>query len=86
MLFRSQNVLIRADLLIAPARLLDTSFQMEYLPSGDVCRGIVTQIAQDGRGFDAKCSMPDGSARFVRANWLESAGADLTGGTIAASS
>jgi len=81
-----QNVLVRADLLIAPARLLNTSFQMEYLPSGDVCRGMVTQIAQDGRGFDAKCSMPDGSARLVHANWLDSAGADLTGGTIAASS
>jgi methionine sulfoxide reductase heme-binding subunit len=78
----TQNVLVRADLLIAPARLLDTSFQMEYLPSGDVCRGRVTQIAEDGLGFDATCRLANGGRRFVRASWLESGGLDLSGGTL----
>jgi len=77
-----QSVLVRADLLIAPARLLDTSFQMEYLPSGDVCRGEVTRIAGDGRGFDAACRIRDGRRRFVHASWLEGVGADIAGGTI----
>jgi sulfoxide reductase heme-binding subunit YedZ len=81
-----QNVLIRADLLIAPARLLDTSFQMEYLPSGDVCRGRVTQIAQGGLGFDATCRMKDGARRFVSASWLESGDLSLSGGTLESSS
>ena len=77
-----QRVLVRADLLLAPARLLDTAFQMEYLPSGDVCRGHVTQISQDGLGFDADCTMPNGDTRSVQASWLESEGSALSGGTI----
>jgi sulfoxide reductase heme-binding subunit YedZ len=80
-----QRVLVRADLLLAPARLLDTSFQMEYLPSGDVCRGRVTQISEDGRGFDASCAMPNGDTRSVHANWLGSEGAGISGGTIESS-
>jgi hypothetical protein len=39
-----QNVLVRADLLIAPRRLLRTAFQMEYLPSGELCTGKVTTV------------------------------------------
>jgi sulfoxide reductase heme-binding subunit YedZ len=81
-----QRVLVRADLLIAPARLLRTSFQMEYLPSGDVCSGTVTQIADDGRGFDATCTLPDGSGRLIHAAWDDSGGVDLAGGTIASTS
>jgi methionine sulfoxide reductase heme-binding subunit len=77
-----QRVLVRADLLLAPARLLDTSFQMEYLPSGDVCRGRVTQISQDGLGFDATCTLANGGARSVHASWLQGEGEDITGGTI----
>ena len=77
-----QNVLVRADLLIAPATLLSTSFQMEYLPSGDVCRGTVTQIAQNGRGFDAACRLKDGARRFVHATWLDSGNLDLSEGTL----
>jgi sulfoxide reductase heme-binding subunit YedZ len=80
-----QRVLVRADLLLAPARLLDTAFQMEYLPSGDVCRGRVTQIARDGRGFDASCSMRNGGTRHITASWLQSDGPDLSGGTIESS-
>ena len=80
-----QRVLVRADLLLAPARLLDTSFQMEYLPSGDVCRGRVTQIANDGRGFEATCALRDGNTRSVHAEWLQSEGPDLSGGVIESS-
>jgi methionine sulfoxide reductase heme-binding subunit len=78
----AQRVLVRADLLIAPARLLRTSFQMEYLPSGDVCSGTVTQIADDGRGFDATCTMANGDARLVHASWEDSGSLDLAGGVI----
>jgi hypothetical protein len=77
-------VLVRADLLLAPARLLDTAFQMEYLPSGDVCRGRVTQIDEDGRGFEATCTMANGASRAVHASWLSGDGSDLSGGTIEA--
>jgi hypothetical protein len=77
-----QRVLVRADLLLAPARLLDTAFQMEYLPSGDVCRGRVTQIADNGLGFFATCTTGDGRTRHIQASWLESGGAELAGGTL----
>jgi methionine sulfoxide reductase heme-binding subunit len=77
-----QNVLVRADLLLAPAHLLDTAFQMEYLPSGDVCRGRVTQIADDGLGFYATCALRNGSRRSIHASWLESGGLDISGGSI----
>jgi sulfoxide reductase heme-binding subunit YedZ len=80
-----QKVLVRADLLLAPSRLLDTAFQMEYLPSGDVCRGRVTQITDNGLGFEATCSMSDGGTRSVHASWLESQGLDISGGTIESS-
>ena len=80
-----QRVLVRADLLLAPARLLDTAFQMEYLPSGDLCRGRVTEIARNGRGFDATCALHDGRTRSVHADWLESDGPQLSGGTIESS-
>ena len=81
----SQRVLVRADLLLEPARLADTSFQMEYLPSGDVCRGRVTQIDQDGLGFFAMCTMKDGKGRSIHASWTEGEGSDIAGGTIESS-
>jgi methionine sulfoxide reductase heme-binding subunit len=81
-----QNVLVRADLLLAPTRLVATSFQMEYLPSGDVCRGQVTQITDNGLGFFATCSLKNGDARSIHASWLASQGLDLSGGTIESSS
>ena len=77
-----QRVLVRADLLLAPGGLQDTAFQMEYLPSGDVCNGHVTQISQDGLGFDADCTLPNGDGRSVHASWVGAQGADLSGGTI----
>lgn len=78
----NQRVLVRADLLLAPARLLDTSFQMEYLPSGDVCRGQVNQIADDGLGFFATCTLDGGQSRSIHASWNEGQGQDLAGGVI----
>ena len=42
-----QRVLIRADLLVSTRKLLKTSFQMEYLPSGELCTGSVTEGAPD---------------------------------------
>lgn len=81
----TQHVLVRADLLLAPSRLLDTAFEMEYLPSGDLCRGRVTQIDQDGLGFFADCAMPDGHSRSIHASWQEGEGAGIAGGTIESS-
>ena len=39
-----QNALVRADLLVGPQRLAATSFQLELLPSGMVCRGTVLSV------------------------------------------
>ena len=78
----SQHVLVRADLLIAPARLLDTAFQMEYLPSGAHCRGRVLRITDGGLGFVAHCRIGGGPQHTVRASWDSSDGGILSGGTI----
>ena len=77
-----QRVLVRADLLIAPDRLLSTSFQMEYLPSGATCRGHVTHVDVDGLGFEALCRTRDGAARRITAHWDGGEGSTLVGGTI----
>src|SRR5581483_6781615 len=65
-----QRVLVRADLLIAPRKLLKTSFQMEYLPSGLLCRGTVTAVHPTG--FAAVCRLADGGRRVVHAHWQPS--------------
>ncbi len=77
-----QRVLVRADLLIAPGRLVSTVFQMEYLPSGALCRGHVTHV--QNYGFDASCRLPGGPRRLVRADWQPSDSPDLQGGVISA--
>ena len=64
----SQNVLVRADLLVTPTSLSSTSFQMEYLPSGAMCTGTVTKVR--GAAFQATCTMGDGSFRYVSASWV----------------
>ena len=63
-----QKLLVRADLLLAPGRLDSTSLQLEYLPSGDVCRGRVTNVA--GESFTGRCRLPNGDERSVEANWV----------------
>jgi methionine sulfoxide reductase heme-binding subunit len=77
-----QRVLVRADLLVAPQRLVSTEFQMEYLPSGALCTGTVTQV--HGSSFQATCHLPDGSARFVDAHWPQSVDGNVTGGVLTA--
>ncbi len=79
-----QSVLVRADLLITPSQLLDTSFQMEYLPSGKTCNGSVTRVHPDGLGFDARCRLPGGAGRRVNATWQPGVGNRLAEGALTA--
>jgi methionine sulfoxide reductase heme-binding subunit len=72
-----QRALLRADLLIQPGRLDATSFQLEFLPSGLLCRGRVTRV--ESFGFDATCRAGDGSRRSVHASWGLSQGSAFTG-------
>ena len=78
----AQRVLVRADLLIAPRRLVSTVFQMEYLPSGLVCRGSVTHVHD--YGFEATCRTPAGARRYVHAEWRPSDSPELEDGLISA--
>jgi methionine sulfoxide reductase heme-binding subunit len=64
----SQKLLVRADLLVAPERLESTSLQLEYLPSGDVCRGRVTSV--QGESFSGTCRLPNGAQRTIEASWV----------------
>jgi methionine sulfoxide reductase heme-binding subunit len=64
---RPQKLLVRADLLVAPERLESTSLQLEYLPSGDVCRGRVTNVS--GNSFSGSCRLADGEPRTIEASW-----------------
>ena len=59
---------MRADLLVAPQKLERTSLQLEYLPSGDVCRGRVTSVG--GESFSGTCRLPDGTGRTIEASWV----------------
>jgi sulfoxide reductase heme-binding subunit YedZ len=64
---RPQKLLVRADLLVSPQTLENTSLQIEYLPSGDVCRGRVTNVG--GTNFTGTCRLPNGESRTVDASW-----------------
>jgi methionine sulfoxide reductase heme-binding subunit len=75
-----QGVLVRADSLFGTKRLLSTSFQMEYLPSGLFCTGRVTHARN--YGFKATCQTAAGSTRVVDAGWSPSNGADIIGGSL----
>jgi methionine sulfoxide reductase heme-binding subunit len=77
-----QRVLVRADLLVTPNKLLKTSFQMEYLPSGELCTGAVTTVHQ--MGFSAVCHLKNGKRRGIHAQWQASDSAELAGGIITA--
>jgi sulfoxide reductase heme-binding subunit YedZ len=65
---RPQKLLVRADLLVAPQKLESTSLQLEYLPSGDVCRGSVTNVG--GTSFSGTCRLPNGDGRTIDASWV----------------
>jgi methionine sulfoxide reductase heme-binding subunit len=73
-----QKLLVRADLLVTPEQLQSTSLQLEYLPSGDVCRGRVTNVA--GESFTGMCSLADGEHRTIEASWVsDAAGTGVVG-------
>jgi methionine sulfoxide reductase heme-binding subunit len=61
-----QPLLVRADLLVTNV-LQSTSLQVEFLPSGRICAGHVTQV--ESRGFSGRCLLPNGRAFSVRASW-----------------
>ncbi|MGH3010035.1 MAG: ferric reductase-like transmembrane domain-containing protein [Gaiellaceae bacterium] len=63
-----QKMLIRADLLVSPQNLQATSLQLEYLPSGDVCRGQVAQVGSTS--FSGSCRMANGERRAINASWV----------------
>lgn len=63
-----QKLVVRADLLTAPGKLESTSLQLEYLPSGDVCRGRVTRVG--GESFEGTCRLPNGERRTIEASWV----------------
>jgi len=73
-----QKLLVRADLLVSFERIDSTSLQLEYLPSGDVCRGQVTAIG--GASFLGRCRLRNGGVRHVDASWAP--GLDGVAGTI----
>ncbi len=60
-----------------------TSFQMEYLPSGELCTGSVTAV--HATAFAATCQLRTGGRRRVQARWQASDSAELAGGIIIAS-
>jgi sulfoxide reductase heme-binding subunit YedZ len=72
-----QNVLVRADLLSGTRRLEATSLQLEYLPSGAICRGHVAHVKSFG--FDGTCRMPSGERRRITAQWELVDGDNLRG-------
>jgi methionine sulfoxide reductase heme-binding subunit len=75
---RPQKLLVRADLLVAPGTLEKTSLQLEYLPSGDVCRGQVTNVG--GQSFSGTCTLANGQQRTIDASWVpNSAGTGVVG-------
>ncbi len=76
----AQRVLVRADLLVTATTLSSTSFQMEYLPSGTLCVGTVSNV--QSTSFDATCSMPDGTHRSISASWSLGSSATITGGVL----
>ena len=72
----SQNVLVRADLLVGSNSLRATTFQLEFLPSGMICTGKGTSV--HAFGFSGTCRARD-SRRFVDASWHLTNGGRLSG-------
>lgn len=75
-----QKLLVRADLLVSPQSLDATSLQLEYLPSGEVCRGRVTKIGMES--FSGHCALRNGEARWVDASWVPADDGAGVAGTI----
>jgi sulfoxide reductase heme-binding subunit YedZ len=73
----SQNVLVRADLLVNSSSLQATTFQLEFLPSGMICTGTVTAV--HAFGFSGTCRARDATQRFVDASWHLTNGGNLSG-------
>ena len=71
-----QNVLVRADLLVGQDGLHATTFQLEYLPSGTICKGKVTRV--HSFGFTGICTI-GGDRRVIRASWHPARRGGLTG-------
>lgn len=81
---RPQKLLVRADLLVAPQQLEKTSLQLEYLPSGDICRGRVTNVG--GNSFSGTCRLANGDRRTLEASWVSNAAGTGVVGDIRLSS
>lgn len=76
-----QRVLVRADLLIGTNSLLSTAFQMEYLPSGQLCNGTVTKAR--AYGFTAHCHTDHGTSHLIKASWSPVHGTPTVNGQLA---
>jgi hypothetical protein len=63
----TQRVLVRADLLVAPDSLAATALQVEYLPSGAICRGQVDNVGRTS--FSGSCTLAAGDIRHITATW-----------------
>lgn len=72
-----QNVLVRADLLVAPGRVSSTRLQLEFLPSGAICTGPVTRVG--ATSFTGNCAITPDDRRHVVASWRLGAQASLRG-------
>ncbi len=74
-----QKLIVRADLLaFVNQGIKNTSLQLEYLPSGDICRGAITNLG--GQDFTGTCRLPNGETRQVAANWaVDPAGTGVIG-------
>jgi sulfoxide reductase heme-binding subunit YedZ len=64
---KPQRLVVRADLLVGTQGLQHTSLLLEYLPSGEVCSGSVTDVG--ATDFTGTCRMPDGESRSIAASW-----------------
>ncbi len=75
---KPQKLVVRADLLIASFGIQNTALQLEYLPSGDICRGSIT--SEGAAGFTGTCRMPNGESRSIDASWgVNGAGTGVIG-------
>jgi methionine sulfoxide reductase heme-binding subunit len=75
-----QKLFVRADLLVSPRSLDATSLQLEYLPSGSVCRGRVTKIGLES--FSGRCTLRSGRERWIDASWAPAENGTGVIGTI----